>query len=592
MPYFTGDERIDSLLFDSEPHWNGPGVFDTAADLTFSFAQFATPAGIDNDGQAPFTAAQEAAVRSILKAWTNVANLTFAQVTDLGVFTGDSFTRGDLNFANERIVNDDPTSIILGYAFIPDGANPKGSEEQGDVHINDIDRAFDSIQPGGEAYLVLMHEIGHALGLNHPTDGSTTLPDDEVNDRFTVMGPFINENTFADQGVYATTPMLYDILAIQHLYGANTSFHAGADTYTFDDHELIFETIWDAGGRDTIDCSACIRRVVVNLNDGTFSSIGTSPDGLGEDAVNNLAIAFGVSIENAIGGAGSDSLGGNGLVNTLIGNAGLDLISGAGGDDDLRGGKDDDRLVGGNGDDSLNGGSGADVMIGGTGTDKFFVDDVGDVVRGDNGRDSVFSTADFTMHPSVEELFLRGSGDIDGTGSKDKDTILGNIGDNVLRGLKGTDELNGGAGDDVLVGGAGSDKLIGGGGADQLLYTAVTDGAFVAANVVRGGTNGDRAIGFNPGQDQFRFDDAAFDPLGDIGKGALTLGDDFSVIGVAYDGTNPGANANHAAGQAAFIFSTADNTLYYDADGAAAGYTVVATVNVGDVVAASDVRIV
>jgi hypothetical protein len=34
-------------------------------------------------------------------------------------------------------------------------------------------------------------------------------------------------------GNYGITPMLYDIQAIQYLYGANMSYHTGADTYAF-----------------------------------------------------------------------------------------------------------------------------------------------------------------------------------------------------------------------------------------------------------------------------------------------------------------------------------------------------------------------
>ncbi|MEX2650532.1 MAG: M10 family metallopeptidase [Alphaproteobacteria bacterium] len=591
--YFTGDDRIDSLLFSSEPHWNGPGVFNAPASVTFSFAQFGTPEGLDNDGQAPFTAQQAAAARLALQAWSDVANIDFTEVTDLGIFAGDSFTRGDINFINEKIIDDDPTLLTLAYAFIPFSADPKGTERAGDLHVNDIDENFDSLAPGGQAFLVLMHELGHALGLNHPTDGSVTLPDNEVNDRFTVMAPFIDENVFAAQGVFAETPMPYDILAIQHLYGQNKAHNAGNTTYTFDDHQLIYETIWDGGGNDTIDASASDRRAIINLKQGSYSSIGTSPSGLGEDAVDNLAIAFDVNIENARGGAGSDSIGGNGVANKLVGNAGLDALSGLGGDDRLEGGKDNDRLAGGEGNDLLIGGSGADVMIGGDGDDRYKVDNRGDVVL-DNGTgtDTVVSTVNFSLTAKIETLLLTGTADIDGTGTNGGNRIVGNRGDNTLTGNRGNDTLDGGSGDDVLIGGPGRDKLVGSTGDDRFAYTEEGDGTFVAANVVRGGADGDRVIGFVSGDDKFRFDDTAFDPAGDVGTGLLTLGDDFSVIGVAYDGTNPGANANHAAGEASFIFSTADSTLYYDADGAGAGYTVVARIIDGTDVAATDISIV
>jgi hypothetical protein len=63
------------------------------------------------------------------------------------------------------------------------------------------------------------------------------------------------------------------------------------------------------------------------------------------------------------------------------------------------------------------------------------------------------------------------------------------------------------------------------------------------------------------------------------------------VIDDAYDGTNPGDNENHAAGDPTFIYSTDDRTLYYDDNGADPGYAVIATVQSGDHIEASDVSV-
>ena len=71
----------------------------------------------------------------------------------------------------------------------------------------------------------------------------------------------------------------------------------------------------------------------------------------------------------------------------------------------------------------------------------------------------------------------------------------------------------------------------------------------------------------------------------------MTEGVNFSTISASYDGTNPGSNTNHAAGDASFVFSTVDETLYYDPDGTGPGYTVVAETP-GTVAVAADVEIV
>jgi hypothetical protein len=50
---------------------------------------------------------------------------------------------------------------------------------------------------------------------------------------------------------HAATPMYYDIIALQHLYGANTSNRADNSSYTLA-AEHYGATIYDVGGNDTI----------------------------------------------------------------------------------------------------------------------------------------------------------------------------------------------------------------------------------------------------------------------------------------------------------------------------------------------------
>ena len=47
---------------------------------------------------------------------------------------------------------------------------------------------------------------------------------------------------------FPTTPMLYDVLALQTLYGANWNYRSGNDTYSWAPGAKVYETIWDGGG--------------------------------------------------------------------------------------------------------------------------------------------------------------------------------------------------------------------------------------------------------------------------------------------------------------------------------------------------------
>jgi len=127
---------------------------------------------------------------------------------------------------------------------------------------------------------------------------------------------------------YPTTPMVLDIQAIQYIYGANNNYHPGNDTYLFSDINTYHETIWDAGGTDTIQYSGYLNSTI-DLRAGYGSDIGLdvyqqSAYGLNLQAINNIWIAQDATIENAIGGYGNDLLTGNIGNNSLDGGAGID----------------------------------------------------------------------------------------------------------------------------------------------------------------------------------------------------------------------------------------------------------------------------
>ena len=195
------------------------------------------------------------------------------------------------------------------------------------------------------------HEIGHALGLSHPGDynageGNPTYRDAtyaEDTRQFSLMSYWSETNTGGDNGGhYAAAPLLDDIAAIQHLYGANLSTRTGDTVYGFNSNtgrdflsttsnsqKLIF-AVWDAGGNDTFDFSGYTANQRINLNEKSFSDVG----GL----KGNVSIAAGVTIENAIGGSGNDVIVGNAANNVLKGGAGNDVLFGGGGADELWGG--------------------------------------------------------------------------------------------------------------------------------------------------------------------------------------------------------------------------------------------------------------
>jgi Ca2+-binding RTX toxin-like protein len=193
--------------------------------------------------------------------------------------------------------------------------------------------------PGSYGFSTILHEIGHSLGLSHPFDEVITLPKAQSTVQYTVMA-------YADFPSFPRfqprTPMLYDIAAIQQLYGKNPRTGRGDTVYRWKPGETFIETIYDTGGTDTISARNQQKNVVINLETGQFSSIGEFRGKLIKD---NVAIAFGVTIENAIGGVGNDTLTGNESANRLFGSSGADVLTGLAGNDKLIGGTGDDTFV-------------------------------------------------------------------------------------------------------------------------------------------------------------------------------------------------------------------------------------------------------
>lgn len=380
----------------------------------------------------PLSAAQVESVKVNLTKYSDVANITFRQVNPGGT------TDNAQILVSAYSDNTDPAGA---YAFYPQD-HPDG----GDIRLNNLDISTTSLPEGTYSSYAILHEIGHAIGLAHPGDynagngqGPLTYQTDgafaQDNHQYTVMSYFDEAYTGASFNSYPDTLMLYDIYAVQQLYGANMSTrasntvygfgsNAGA-TYNFAINKTPALSIWDAGGIDMINASGFQQSQIINLNEGSFSSIG----GLRY----NISIAFNAKIENATGGGGADSLIGNALANVLNGGAGSDSIAG---------------------------GQGADLMIGGTGSDKYYVDNVRDRVTEDNvtGVDTVYSSVTFAAGSQfIENITLTGSANINATGNALANTLIGNAATNTLSSGLGNDILNGGAGADWMAGGDGND---------------------------------------------------------------------------------------------------------------------------------------
>ncbi|MEL6384633.1 MAG: hypothetical protein AAFQ89_19675, partial [Cyanobacteria bacterium J06626_18] len=423
-------------------------------------------------------------IRTALSHYEDVANITFQEKNSGGTLQfGYAQTFADLN-------GDDEYTPVGGL-----GGFPRASGSASVV----VDRDTTDFSPGRWGYLVWLHELGHAAaGLVDVTMGRN--PGDKYSDAYEKLGTGMDGQTLSAAqdstkytvmsyndhpdmpGVHPRTLMLYDIAAVQALYGANWSHNSGNTTYSWDLNETFVETIWDGGGFDTIDASNQTRRSVINLRAGSFSSIG-SYNGY-RDAAGNLAIAYGATIESAKGGWGDDVIVGNEVGNYLYGNAGNDTIAGLDGNDHIYGHDGDDVLSGQNDRDYIYGGNDDDRIYGDGGRDLLAGGDDNDILYGGSDNDLLFGGKDQdTLHGGEDDDVLYGQ--------QGNDYLYGNTGEDTLYGNNGNDVLNGGADRDRLYGGNDNDHLYGEGGNDYL----------------NGGSGGDFFAG-GMGDDLYVVDDA------------------------------------------------------------------------------------
>lgn len=503
-PSSIGLNNAGELLSGNE--W-GPGG-GVAASVSFSFLN-SVPSYYPSNAQErtnfqPFTTAMKEAVRDILDSIETFANVTFTETAGVG----------DITYGQAWLTNG--SSDPGAWAYYPDQGNTSG-----DVWTNlKYASATQNVTVGTYGFFTLMHETGHALGLQHSFTAGLTGP--ENTEQFTVMA--YDWSTWGS-AQYAESYMLYDIAALQEIYGANTAYNTGDNIYNFFDGSP--QTLWDAGGADTINTSAVSADVIIRLEEGGYSSIG---------GTNTVAIAYGTQIEKAITGGGDDA---------LYGNAANNVLTGEGGDDDYFGLAGNDTYVFTSGQDAVTETSGIDTVSFDAVWNPGDVDISGDILTLISAANRItfndidliefFSfagyaamtlsellsfgtvTDDLFAGTSAAEIFDGGDGsdtaDYSASSSEVKiDLLKGTVsggfaeGDTLIsiENVTGSDVasrrdmlygdnqqnmLSGLAGNDILEGDGGGDTIDGGAGFDYARYTRSTSGVNVnlETNVHTGG---------------------------------------------------------------------------------------------------------
>ncbi len=335
IPDSVGDSNFDAVLMGDYRYWRdvdtglsitGPQIKDGVQGLsstsskrtiTYSLLSSAPAAGTlggsasDLNGWQAMDATQAAGVRAAFAYYEKILNVDFVEVAS---------DTGNINFAMNT------QAASAGYAYSPQSLYGKTY-----VYLAKNQATNSSFTEGSYGWLTMIHEIGHAMGLKHPGDynagggggESPFLPAALDSKRYSAMS--YNQPADIPAGVHARTMMLYDIGALQYLYGtgnnANQTFAFGdADTNTL-------QTLWANGDANTLDFSSTTSaaNLTINLNDGEFSSLGA--------LANNLALAYGARIDTLRLGSGNATVTGNEHGNDVYLKDGLVTFTGGSGND-------------------------------------------------------------------------------------------------------------------------------------------------------------------------------------------------------------------------------------------------------------------
>ena len=304
---------------------------------------------------------------------------------------------GDIYISSKKM--DNPT--MLGYTYTPlSTSNTLTKDQGGDVYISDLFRDIDFTK-GAMGWSTLVHEIGHALGLQHPFSNPTYTGID-ISDTVMSYNPYQGYDNFNNHSFDFSNFTTYDpadIKALQSLYGKHQN--TTDDTYILKD--MLFSqttsshtgeiqddlyTIYDDAGDDTISLANLSQDQYIDLNPLSYSAVTIGY------THHYLTLTQDTTIENLIGSQADDTIILNNANNFVDAKSGIDIVE-VNTQADIRVDKLQDKIV------LSSSSSGFDIL---QNVEELYINGI-QIITQDYQREQI-SFQDYNLAASIDRLYL------------------------------------------------------------------------------------------------------------------------------------------------------------------------------------------